>query len=178
MHAANDASSFASGPAGGGGCRPPWTRLGCSARSPDAGPAGGMETETLSSLGANPFASGPVTICDRYLLMGELGPLLVHFQLRPDLHSVRETGTRLEAIHNKEGALQTDMSYTYTPKARVQKPAPHFSGTAVVDGTFEGAYTCPLCSLAEAPSARLRQSTTSPVRSNPVRHHGAWRRPP
>ena len=26
----------------------------------------------------------------------------------------------------------------YTPKARVQKPAPHFSGTAVVDGTFEG----------------------------------------
>ena len=27
---------------------------------------------------------------------------------------------------------------TYTPKARVQKPAPAFSGTAVVDGTFEG----------------------------------------
>ncbi|KAF2679219.1 thioredoxin-like protein [Lentithecium fluviatile CBS 122367] len=26
---------------------------------------------------------------------------------------------------------------SYTPKARVQKPAPHFSGTAVVDGTFE-----------------------------------------
>jgi hypothetical protein len=26
----------------------------------------------------------------------------------------------------------------YQPKARVQKPAPHFSGTAVVDGTFEG----------------------------------------
>jgi hypothetical protein len=26
----------------------------------------------------------------------------------------------------------------YTPKVRVQKPAPHFSGTAVVDGTFEG----------------------------------------
>lgn len=26
----------------------------------------------------------------------------------------------------------------YTPKARVQKPAPPFSGTAVVDGTFEG----------------------------------------
>ena len=26
----------------------------------------------------------------------------------------------------------------YTPKARVQKPAPAFSGTAVVDGTFEG----------------------------------------
>ncbi|KAF2196158.1 thioredoxin-like protein [Delitschia confertaspora ATCC 74209] len=25
----------------------------------------------------------------------------------------------------------------YTPKVRVQKPAPHFSGTAVVDGTFE-----------------------------------------
>jgi peroxiredoxin (alkyl hydroperoxide reductase subunit C) len=25
----------------------------------------------------------------------------------------------------------------YTPKARVQKPAPQFSGTAVVDGTFE-----------------------------------------
>ncbi|KAL5113486.1 cTPxI [Pleosporales sp. CAS-2024a] len=25
----------------------------------------------------------------------------------------------------------------YTPKARVQKPAPHFSATAVVDGTFE-----------------------------------------
>ena len=25
----------------------------------------------------------------------------------------------------------------YTPKARVQKPAPHFTGTAVVDGTFE-----------------------------------------
>lgn len=30
------------------------------------------------------------------------------------------------------------MSYTYTPKARVQKPAPHFAGTAVVDGIFEG----------------------------------------
>ncbi|KAF2007605.1 thioredoxin-like protein [Amniculicola lignicola CBS 123094] len=28
----------------------------------------------------------------------------------------------------------------YTPKVRVQKPAPHFSATAVVDGTFE-AYT-------------------------------------
>jgi hypothetical protein len=28
----------------------------------------------------------------------------------------------------------------YTPKARVQKPAPHFSGTAVVDGTFEGTF--------------------------------------
>jgi peroxiredoxin (alkyl hydroperoxide reductase subunit C) len=27
----------------------------------------------------------------------------------------------------------------YTPKARVQKPAPAFAGTAVVDGTFEGA---------------------------------------
>ncbi|KAH8719397.1 thioredoxin-like protein [Phaeosphaeriaceae sp. PMI808] len=26
---------------------------------------------------------------------------------------------------------------TYTPKVRVQKPAPHFSGTSVVDGTFE-----------------------------------------
>ncbi|KAL6712400.1 cTPxI [Coniothyrium glycines] len=25
----------------------------------------------------------------------------------------------------------------YTPKARVQKPAPHFSGQAVIDGTFE-----------------------------------------
>lgn len=25
----------------------------------------------------------------------------------------------------------------YTPKVRVQKPAPHFQGTAVVDGTFE-----------------------------------------
>jgi len=30
------------------------------------------------------------------------------------------------------------MAFTYTPKARVQRPAPHFSGTAVVDGTFEG----------------------------------------
>lgn len=29
------------------------------------------------------------------------------------------------------------MAYAYTPKARVQKPAPHFSGTAVVDGAFE-----------------------------------------
>ncbi|KAI4611513.1 Peroxiredoxin TSA1-B [Alternaria novae-zelandiae] len=30
------------------------------------------------------------------------------------------------------------MAFTaYQPKARVQKPAPHFSGTAVVDGTFE-----------------------------------------
>ncbi|CAI6336802.1 unnamed protein product [Periconia digitata] len=29
----------------------------------------------------------------------------------------------------------------YTPKARVQKPAPDFSGTAVVDGTFEGNLT-------------------------------------
>ncbi|KAF1948555.1 thioredoxin-like protein [Byssothecium circinans] len=29
------------------------------------------------------------------------------------------------------------MAYAYTPKARVQKPAPPFSGTAVVDGTFE-----------------------------------------
>lgn len=30
------------------------------------------------------------------------------------------------------------MAYSaYQPKARVQKPAPHFTGTAVVDGTFE-----------------------------------------
>lgn len=28
----------------------------------------------------------------------------------------------------------------YTPKARVQKPAPPFSGTGVVDGLFEGTY--------------------------------------
>lgn len=28
----------------------------------------------------------------------------------------------------------------YTPKARVQKPAPHFSSQAVVDGTFEGMF--------------------------------------
>lgn len=28
----------------------------------------------------------------------------------------------------------------YTPKARVQKPAPHFSSTAVIDGTFEGTH--------------------------------------
>ncbi|KAF2704046.1 peroxiredoxin TSA1 [Pleomassaria siparia CBS 279.74] len=26
---------------------------------------------------------------------------------------------------------------SYTPKVRVQKPAPHFSGTAIVDGVFE-----------------------------------------
>jgi peroxiredoxin (alkyl hydroperoxide reductase subunit C) len=32
----------------------------------------------------------------------------------------------------------------YTPKARVQKPAPAFSGTAVVDGTFEGTSYYPL----------------------------------
>lgn len=39
----------------------------------------------------------------------------------------------------------------YTPKARVQKPAPHFSGTAVVDGTFEGTF----------PRAIYRHTTTN-----------------
>jgi len=37
----------------------------------------------------------------------------------------------------------------YTPKVRVQKPAPHFSGTAVVDGAFEGKIsTIPKCTTA------------------------------
>ncbi|KAF2240400.1 thioredoxin-like protein [Trematosphaeria pertusa] len=40
------------------------------------------------------------------------------------------------------------MSYTYTPKARVQKPAPHFAGTAVVDGIFED------CSLTQYTSTK------------------------
>lgn len=48
----------------------------------------------------------------------------------------------------------------YTPKARVQKPAPAFSGTAVVDGTFEGAFTAN-CTY-EKTTANSTQMSASP----------------
>jgi hypothetical protein len=31
----------------------------------------------------------------------------------------------------------------YTPKVRVQRPAPQFKSTAIIDGAFEGAFLRP-----------------------------------
>ena len=51
----------------------------------------------------------------------------------------------------------------YTPKVRVQKPAPAFSGTAVVDGTFEGTSALrmrPLLLLSLLGCCKCRVTTT------------------
>jgi hypothetical protein len=54
------------------------------------------------------------------------------------------------------------MSFSaYTPKVRVQKPAPDFSGTAVVDGTFESMHphaVPPILSLGACQSNSIQRS--------------------
>jgi hypothetical protein len=86
-------------------------------------------TSTASQ--TRPHTLSSTTDLERYIL--RTGPRLLrdHFCRRtPDF--CRITTSWSHGIN---------MSFpAYTPKARVQKPAPHFSGTAVVDGTFEGTY--------------------------------------
>jgi hypothetical protein len=69
----------------------------------------------------------------------------------------------------------------YQPKARVQKPAPHFSGTAVVDGTFEGeslSHTHHTHSTIGLPMLRVITLTPHPrTQLNSLHIHQAMARP-
>jgi hypothetical protein len=58
----------------------------------------------------------------------------------------------------------------YTPKARVQKPAPPFSGTAVVDGTFEGRPTTILPQYHSPSPSSSRPASRHPTHTAPHHH--------
>jgi len=59
----------------------------------------------------------------------------------------------------------------YTPKARVQKPAPHFSSQAVVDGAFEGTLDPWIPNVMHAPHDAAAPVLTRRIRGQPDRLH-------